>query len=60
MAMEQLWTLKQLSETWGVNYQTLWRWAQDGKLKTVRLPGRQLRVKESEIRRILEEEAVPA
>lgn len=60
MAMEQLWTLKQLSETWGVNYQTLWRWAQDGKLQTVRLPGRQLRVKESEIRRILEDEAVPA
>ena len=58
--MEKLWRLKDVAESFDVSYSTLWRWAQSERMQTVRLPGGALRVKDSEIQRILEEERVPA
>ena len=53
--MEKLWRLKDIAEQIDVDYQTLWRWSQGGRLQTVRLPGGALRVKNSELERILQE-----
>lgn len=53
--MEKLWRLKDLAEQFDVDYQTLWRWSQGGRLQTVKLPGGALRVKDSELERILQE-----
>ena len=58
--MEKLWRLKEAKEQFQVSYTTIWRWARSGRIKVVRLPGGQLRVKDSEMRRILEKEVVPA
>lgn len=57
--MDKLWRLKDIAESFDVSYSTLWRWAQSGRMQTVRLPGGALRVKDSELRRILGEEKEP-
>ena len=51
--MERLWRLRDIAESFDVNYYTLWRWARCGKMQTVKLPGGALRVKDSEVQRIL-------
>ena len=56
--MEKLWPLREIEEQFQVSYRTLWRWGRDGRMRVVRLPGGQLRVKDSEIQRILEGESV--
>lgn len=59
--MEKLWSLQHVAESWGVSYGTLWRWKEEGRLPVVKLPGGALRVKDSEVQRILRErELVPA
>ena len=58
--MEKLRTLNEVADAWGVDYMTVWRWVQSSKLTAIRLPGGGLRVKDSEIQRILNEEGVPA
>ncbi len=57
--MEKLWRLKDIAEQFDVDYQTLWRWSREGRLQTIKLPGGALRVKDSELERILSER-VPA
>ena len=57
--MEKLRTLNEVADAWGVDYMTVWRWVQNSKLTAIRLPGGGLRVKDSEIQRILEEEREP-
>jgi len=57
--MERLWRLRDIAESFDVNYYTLWRWTRSGKMPTVKLPGGALRVKDSELRRILGEEKEP-
>lgn len=54
--MERLWRLRDVVDQFQVSYTTIWRWTRSGQLQAVRLPGGQLRVKDSEIRRILDRE----
>lgn len=55
MTVERLWRLKDIAESFDVSYSTLWRWAQSGRMQAVKLPGGALRIKDSEIQRILGE-----
>ncbi len=57
--MEKLRSLNEVADAWGVDYMTVWRWVQNGKLPAIRLPGGRLRVKESEVHRVLGEEKEP-
>lgn len=53
--MEKLRTLNEVADAWGVDYMTVWRWVQSGKLPAVRLPGNGIRIKDSEVCRVLGE-----
>ena len=51
--MEKHYTLKKAAELLGVTTQTLRNWDNAGKIKTIRTPGNQRRIPESEIARFL-------
>ncbi len=57
--MEKLWRLRDIAQSWDVDYTTLWRWCQSGKIQKVKLPGNGIRIKDSEIRRVLGETREP-
>jgi putative resolvase len=51
--MEKHFTLSKAAEILGVTTQTLRNWDNAGKIKTIRTPGNQRRIPESEIERLL-------
>jgi len=51
--MERLLRLKEIEEIYSITAMTIRRWEKRGLIKTVRTPGGQRRVPESEIRRVL-------
>lgn len=58
--MERLLTSGEVCDYFKIAATTLWRWRQAGKIIALRTPGGQLRFKESAVKKVLEEEAVPA
>jgi excisionase family DNA binding protein len=58
--MEKMWRVREICDGFDVSYSSAMRWVSSGKLPVVKLPGGQLRVKDSEVRRILDEERVTA
>jgi excisionase family DNA binding protein len=50
-------TLTKASEILGVNYRTVWRWVNTGKLESVRFPSGQIRVYREDIERMVKREA---
>ena len=59
--MEKLWRLRDVAESFDMDYSTLWRWSKEGKINVLKLPSGVLRVKDSEVRRVLgEKEPVTA
>ena len=53
--MEKLWRLRDVAESFDMDYSTLWRWSKEGKINVVKLPSGVLRVKDSEVNRVLGE-----
>ena len=51
--MERYLRLKEIEKIYGITAATIRRWEKVGLLKTIRTPGGQRRVPESEIRRVL-------
>ena len=57
--MEQLLTTEEVCQHFRISATTLWRWRQAGKLVALKTPGGTLRFRESDVLKVLEEEAVP-
>ena len=53
--MEKLWRLREVADSFGLDYSTLWRWSKEGRINVIKLPSGILRVKDSEVRRVLGE-----
>lgn len=45
---DEILTARQLADEWRVSVRTIQRYVVDGRLKAVRLPGRQLRIKRAD------------
>ncbi len=58
--MERLWTQAEVAEYLRVDLSTIWKWRRQGKLTGLKTPGGQLRFRERDVLKALEEEAVPA
>ena len=56
--IEKLYTIKEVCTILGVSRQTILRFRADGKLKTVSFGSRNVRIKESELRKLLNEKEV--
>ena len=56
-AMERLLMADEVREYLRVSDSTLWRWCRDGKITTLRTPGGRLRFRESDVQKVLREEA---
>ncbi len=57
--MEQLLTTDEVCRHFRISATTLWRWRRDGRLVALKTPGGQLRFRESDVLKVLQEEAVP-
>ena len=51
--MEKLYSIKEVAYIFNVSKQTVHNWKAKGKLKTTSTPGGELRVTETELRRII-------
>ena len=51
--MEKLYTVQETANIFGVSKQTVHNWKAKGKIKTTATPGGELRIRESELQRIL-------
>ena len=58
--MERLLTSGEVCNYFKIAPVTLWRWRRAGKIITLRTPGGKVRFRESNVLRVLNEEAVPA
>ncbi len=58
--MERLLTSNEVRNHFKIAPTTIWRWRKSGKLLALKTPGGQLRFRESDLLRVLEEEAIPA
>ena len=56
--IEKLYTIKEVCAILGVSRQTILRFRIEGKLKTVSFGSRNVRIKESELRKLLNEKEV--
>ncbi len=54
IAGEKLYTLKEVADGLGISYTTIKDWRKNGKLKATKV-GREFRIKETEVQRILAE-----
>ena len=54
---EKLYTTGEVAKIFGVSYVTVKNWAYSGKIKYIKTPGGKYRYPESEIKRLLDEEA---
>lgn len=57
---ERLLTLEEVCRYFRISRTALWHWRQAGKIVALKTPGGGLRFRESDVQRVLEEEAVPA
>lgn len=57
VSMERLMMADEVCEYLRVSDATLWRWCRDGKVTALRTPGGRLRFRESDIQKVLKEEA---
>ena len=55
--MERLMVANEVCEYLRVSGATLWRWCRDGKITALRTPGGRLRFRESDVQKVLGEEA---
>lgn len=58
--MEQLLTSSEVCDYFKIAAATLGRWRQAGKIIALKTPGGKLRFRESDVQKVLEEEAIPA
>jgi excisionase family DNA binding protein len=54
-AREQYWTTQPVADRLHVSPKTVTRWANEGRIKGLRTPGRHLRIPESEVVRLEQE-----
>ena len=52
--LEKLFKIQEVAEYFKVSRNAVYKWINEGKLKTVETPGGETRITESEIKRILE------
>lgn len=55
--MDNLYTVEEVAEKFKVNHRTVRKWIRDGKIKAIKICGYSVRITESEILRILEQES---
>ncbi len=55
--MERILMADEVCEYLRVSDSTLWRWCRDGKITALRTPGGRLRFRESDVQKVLREEA---
>ena len=58
--MDRLLTSEEVCDYFKIASVTLWRWRKAHKITTLRTPGGQVRFRERDVAKVLEEEAVPA
>lgn len=58
--MERLLTSGEVCDYFKIAATTLWRWRQAGKITALRTPGGKMRFRESDVQKVLEEEAISA
>lgn len=51
--MEKLYQPKEVAEIFSLKKLTIYRWIRSGKIKAVRLPDGRLRIRESELEKVL-------
>lgn len=56
--MERLLKSEDVCQAFRISPATLWRWRQASRIVALKTPGGQLRFRESDVRRVLEEEVV--